>query len=83
MGQGEFSVPEGDFQDDVDFSEDDSDETQRAEQTLPPLSDLLKSTAYRSGRKPVGRQPPNHRRISFEFHRHGAVPPDPRHKNGL
>lgn len=44
MEEGDVAVPEGDFQDDVGFSEDDSDEEGGSpEQTLPPLSDLLKS----------------------------------------
>lgn len=44
MEEGDVAVPEGDFQDDVGFSEDDSDEAGGSpEQTLPPLSDLLKS----------------------------------------
>lgn len=44
MGEGDVAVPEGDFQDDVGFSEDNTDEAGGSpEQTLPPLSDLLKS----------------------------------------
>ena len=44
LEEGDVAVPEGDFQDDVGFSEDDSDEEGGSpEQTLPPLSDLLKS----------------------------------------
>ena len=44
MEEGDVAAPEGDFQDDVDFSEDDCDEMGGSpEQTIPPLSDLLKS----------------------------------------
>jgi hypothetical protein len=42
--EGDLAFPEGAFQDDVGFSEDDSDEEGGApDQTLPPISDLLKS----------------------------------------
>jgi hypothetical protein len=43
MKEGDVPASEGDFQDDVDFNEDDSDEGGTPEQSLPPLSDLLKS----------------------------------------
>ena len=43
MEEGDVPVAEGDFQDDVDFTEDDSDEAGGAPESLPPLSDLLKS----------------------------------------
>jgi hypothetical protein len=44
--EGDVPVSEGDFQDNIEFNEDDSDETTggaAADATLPPLSDLLKS----------------------------------------
>lgn len=44
MEEGDAAIPEGDFQDDIDFIEDDSDEEGgEPGQSLPPLSDLLKS----------------------------------------
>jgi len=50
MEEGDVPPAEGDFRDDVGFSEDDSDDTvsggqvpAAADSTLPPLSDLLKS----------------------------------------
>ncbi len=46
MEEGDVTPAEGDFQDNIDFSEDNSDETTggaAADTTLPPLSDLLKS----------------------------------------
>jgi hypothetical protein len=50
---GNDQLAEGDFQDNIDFSEDDSDEAGGAgeapEATLPPLSDLLKSRGVTVG----------------------------------
>jgi hypothetical protein len=46
MEEGDVPAAEGDFQDNIEFNEDDSDETTdgaAADATLPPLSDLLKS----------------------------------------
>ena len=42
MEEGDVPSAEGDFQDDIGFNEDDSDETTGGA-TIPPLSDLLKS----------------------------------------
>jgi hypothetical protein len=48
MEEGDVPPSEGDFQDNIDFSEDNSDETgglvtDAPESTLPPIGDLLKS----------------------------------------
>jgi len=48
MEEGDMPLSEGDFQDNIDFSEDNSDETgglvtDAPESTLPPIADLLKS----------------------------------------
>lgn len=55
MEEGDVPVSEGDFQDDIDFSEDDSDEesgdsaASAPESTVPPLSDLLKNSGVTVG----------------------------------
>ncbi len=49
--EGDLPGAEGDFQDNVDFNEDESDEPgdAGAEATIPPLSDLLKSNGVAVG----------------------------------
>ncbi len=49
--EGDLPGAEGDFQDNVDFAEDESDEPGDAgtEATIPPLSDLLKSNGVAVG----------------------------------
>jgi hypothetical protein len=51
MEEGDLPMAEGDFKDDIDFVEDDSDEpgAEDAEATLPPLRDLLKSSGVAVG----------------------------------
>ncbi len=55
MEEGDVTPSEGDFQDNIDFNEDDTDETPAEtagdlpEVTIPPLSDLLKSNGVAVG----------------------------------
>lgn len=51
MEEGDMPVTEGDFRDDIDFIEDESDEPGAGgnDSTLPPLKDLLKSSGVAVG----------------------------------